>query len=89
MNYNVSSEKDAEATRKLVQQMYLLYDLVEEELGDEKKILLQKYADAYQKFMFGVCATAYEQGYADALLGCDRKDNNEDFLKLFEKKISF
>ncbi|MBE6593675.1 MAG: hypothetical protein E7642_06740 [Ruminococcaceae bacterium] len=81
------SDKDIEETRKLVHQMYLLYDLVEEELGDEKKILLQKYADTYQKFMFGVCATAYEQGYADALQGDNRKD--EDFLKLFEKKISF
>ena len=87
MSYRVNNESDIEANRKLVRQMYLLYDLVEEELGDEKKILLQKYADAYQKFMFGVCATAYEQGYADALQGDNKKD--EDFLKLFEKKISF
>lgn len=86
MSYRVNNESDIEANRKLVRQMYLLYDLVEEELGDEKKILLQKYADAYQKFIFGVCATAYEQGYADALRGAKK---NDDFLKLFEKKISF
>ena len=67
--------------RKLAREMYLLYDLIEEELGEEKKILLQKYAQAYQDFMFEVCKGEYERGYADALREDDEEINNDDILK--------
>ena len=63
-------ENDTKRTndgKNRARQMLEDYESLKATLDDEQKILLDKYCASYQNFMFGVCDTAYESGYNDAL----------------------
>ena len=63
-------EFDAQKTedgRKRATQMRDDYEALKSTLDPAQKILLDRYTASYEKFMFGVCDTAYESGYEDGL----------------------
>ena len=59
--------KKVEDGKNRARQMLEDYEALKSTLNASQKILLDRYCASYQKFMFGVCDTAYESGYNDAL----------------------
>ncbi len=67
--------KKAEEGKKRAGQMLEDYEALKSTLNVAQKILLDRYCVSYEKFMFGVCDTAYEAGYNDAL---EKTKKNEE-----------
>ena len=63
MYEEIIKRRDPDKTRNDAQEVQRIYNELEAALDAKQKELLKKYSNAFQKFMLGVCDTAYAQGF--------------------------
>ena len=63
MYEEIIKNRDSNKARNDAQELQRLYSELEATLDRMQKELLEKYSVAFQKFMLGVCDTAYVQGF--------------------------